>query len=241
MKTTDLLGSGTALATAIFTATNATVPSAGAEASTPNSRSTFVVKDEDIVDVSQLASSLDGDGLTLFNSLSPNSRQDLADLVASGKMKADELNDALSGLLKSARKTAFWDEAGEAQHALSDEVKSAQSGLEDSVKENAHRIAQMESASSSSQTGYLTGADAERVRAQFANLRPSPAEAKNARQAQTLTRYSMTYEYAAQNSSSASEAAAAQKLKGTGFSSSDFDAALRNLSLDAVNKMIAQG
>ncbi|TXH31737.1 MAG: hypothetical protein E6Q98_26675 [Rhodospirillaceae bacterium] len=238
MKTTDVFGSGATLATAIFTATNASTSSAQAEAIPANSQSTFAAKTKDILDVSQLASSLNGDGLTLFNNLSTDTRQGLADLVFTGKMKADQLNDALSGLLKSARKTAFWNEAAKAQSHLPDDVKAAQSALSGNVKQNAERIEQMGSASSFTQTGYLTGADAERARAQFDNLRAAKPDASAVGQAQTLTQYGMSYDYAAWNSVSESEAAAAQKLKETGFSSSDLDSVLQNFARDAVNRLI---
>ncbi|MFC5356805.1 hypothetical protein [Azospirillum himalayense] len=57
--------------------------------------------------MSTLAASLKGPSLDLFNKLKQNERTLLGDLVDSGKVTGDDVNNALMGSLKMARSTAF--------------------------------------------------------------------------------------------------------------------------------------
>lgn len=59
------------------------------------------------VSLSELASSLKGPALDLFNKLKSHERTLLGDLVASGRMTGAGINDALTAQLKQARLSAF--------------------------------------------------------------------------------------------------------------------------------------
>jgi hypothetical protein len=238
MKTIDVLGSGAALPAALFSASNSSITATqadGAAASQPQ----FIAKNQDTVELSNLASALKDDGLLLFNSLSPDDRMHLASLVSAGKLTADELNDALSGLLKSARKAVFWEEAGRYQATLPTDVLAAQQDLLDGVARNAKWADKLEQTEwVPSRTGDLDGADAEALRARFEGF--SRIDADGRRLANKLTPYLMSGTYATTNSPSDDEIAAAQKLRASGPLSTSFEAARRSLALDAVNKLVEE-
>lgn len=234
MKISDTLSSGAKLATALFTAANA--PSApvqanGNAAPAPAARS---VRSGDSVSLSELAANLSGDGLELFNKLSERTRNDLASLVSSGKLTAGELNDALSGLLKSARKNVFWEEAGKYQSSLGEESVNTIRIRDASAVEAAFAAGKAET----TQSGYLQGAEAAALRARLANVDTDAADAGNTRQ-NRLTPYLMSGTYAAANMASEREVAAAKKLRSLDFNANDLDATRQSLALDSVQQLVA--
>ncbi|MGY0832686.1 hypothetical protein [Azospirillum argentinense] len=62
---------------------------------------------KDTLSLSTLAASLKGPSLDLFNKLKQNERALLGDLVDSGKVTGDDVNNALMGSLKQARRSSF--------------------------------------------------------------------------------------------------------------------------------------
>ncbi|TWA60416.1 hypothetical protein FBZ82_12172 [Azospirillum brasilense] len=62
---------------------------------------------KDTLSLSPLAASLKGPSLDLFNKLKQNERALLGDLVDSGKVTGDDVNNALMGSLKQARRSSF--------------------------------------------------------------------------------------------------------------------------------------
>ncbi|WP_145674161.1 hypothetical protein [Azospirillum brasilense] len=99
------------------------IPSASAYSAMPSKPPVSRTKEDeasngggkaDHVALSPLASALKGDALSLFGKLSTDDRSALGLFVSSGRMSADEMNDALSGKLKETRSQTFWKSAVEA-------------------------------------------------------------------------------------------------------------------------------
>jgi len=93
----------------------------------------------DSVNLSPLAKALKGDALALFTKLSPDDRTTLSDFVTSGRMSADEVNDALTDKLKVARKESYWKGVVEADgkqiNNLDKEIGYLTQELEDKMSE----------------------------------------------------------------------------------------------------------
>jgi hypothetical protein len=62
----------------------------------------------DVVDLSEIASSLSSDALRLFNSFSNEDKERLAELVDNGAISGQELNDGLIAAVKTSRKRQLW-------------------------------------------------------------------------------------------------------------------------------------
>jgi hypothetical protein len=234
MKISDALGSSAKLATALFTAANASASAAQADGNAAPT-SSYQSSNGDSVSLSELASNLSGDGLELFNKLSSRTRNDLASLVTSGKMTAGELNDALNGLLKSARKNVFWEEAGKYQAGLSKESV-------DTIQ--VRNAAEVEAAfdlgkTAASETGYLYGDDAAAMRARFANVDQGDGTDLNTRQ-NKLTPYLMSGTFATANTTTDKEVAAAVKLRSLDFNTTDLEGARRSLALESVLQLVSE-
>ncbi len=94
------------------------ISSAASTKATPQSRAaegdqigstatTATAGTKDTLSLSTLAASLKGPSLDLFNKLKQNERTLLGDLVDSGKVTGDDVNNALMSSLKQARRTSF--------------------------------------------------------------------------------------------------------------------------------------
>ncbi|HYH18009.1 MAG TPA: hypothetical protein VD995_05270 [Azospirillum sp.] len=99
----------------------------------------------DSVDLSPLASALKGDALALFTKLSPDDRTTLSDFVSSGRMSAEEVNDALTDKLKVARKESYWKGVVEAEGRRNDHIGKEIDSL---TKELEEKLAAIEKAGS---------------------------------------------------------------------------------------------
>lgn len=93
----------------------------------------------DSVNLSPLAKALKGDALALFTKLSPDDRTTLSDFVTSGRMSAEEVNDALTDKLKVARKESYWkgvvEADGNQNNNLDKEIGYLTNELEDKMSE----------------------------------------------------------------------------------------------------------
>lgn len=96
------------ISASLFRATSAASASPKNAAPSAEKADAGSASSSDKLDFSDLASALKGDALDLFNNLSKDDRATLAGYVSKGAISGEDLNDALSGALKSARKSAFW-------------------------------------------------------------------------------------------------------------------------------------
>ncbi|TWA60441.1 hypothetical protein FBZ84_11419 [Azospirillum baldaniorum] len=89
-------------------ATKTTSAAQGAASNPPGAATTATTTSaKDTLSLSTLAASLKGPSLDLFNKLKQNERALLGDLVDSGKVTGDDVNNALMGSLKQARRSSF--------------------------------------------------------------------------------------------------------------------------------------
>ncbi|HEY0837396.1 MAG TPA: hypothetical protein VGE72_26010 [Azospirillum sp.] len=99
----DSVRAGAAAYTAPVTAAAKEKPSSSTGAATTAAAAA------DSVALSPLAGILRGAALDLFTKLEANDRQSLSDLVDSGRMSAEDVQNALKDKLKQARNTAWWE------------------------------------------------------------------------------------------------------------------------------------
>lgn len=158
----------------------------------------------------------------------------MTSLVSAGKLTATELNDALSGLLKSAKKNVFWQEAGRYQMSLPQQSVDTFQMRDAAAVEAAFAAGKP----ALTQSGHLQGEEAAALRARLANLDSADAVGSNERQ-NRLTPYLMSGTFAAANTATAQEIAAAEKLGSIDFDTSNLDAARQSLALGSVLQLVA--
>nr|WP_137115788.1 hypothetical protein [Azospirillum argentinense] len=106
----DLMDALSSLAAAPAVAATKTTSTAQGTAGSPAGSATTATASagaKDTLSLSPLAASLKGPSLDLFNKLKQNERALLGDLVDSGKITGDDVNNALMSSLKQARRSSF--------------------------------------------------------------------------------------------------------------------------------------
>lgn len=185
----------------------------------------------DNVTLSPLASVLKGDTLSLFNKLSSDDRTTLGQFVSSGKMSAEEMNDALSGKLKETRSQTFWKGVVDAGGGQETDSQKRIRTLSENIEK---RMSDMDKFSNSASrldhavaiTNELRGAMRERS---------SLMSAQDEHGVNATTRLSADF---AMNklSRSDTERSASAKLTALGFNSDTFNSVLKDTAADDVAK-----